>query len=294
MSFTALQKNYSKIVDSALHLFLKDESIPQLLSESMAYSLFAGGKRLRPGLLLASCELLSGDINTAIPFACAIEMIHTYSLIHDDLPSMDNDDYRRGKLTNHKVYGEGQAILAGDGLLSYAFEIMSSELSMNNSLNLIKATKRISECIGVKGMVAGQCLDLYYEAKNVKDENVLEQIHSLKTSAMLQASIEAGAYCANATEEEIAALQCFGKAYGMLFQITDDILDLTGSKKEMGKTIGKDESSGKLTFPFVYGLEKSKELANIEYERAKSAISVFGEKADYFLSLLDFTISRAN
>lgn len=294
MSFTALQENYSNIIDSELRLFLENKNIPRLLSESMAYSLFAGGKRLRPGLLMASCELLCGDMDTAIPFACAIEMIHTYSLIHDDLPAMDNDDFRRGKLTNHKVYGEGQAILAGDGLLSYAFEIMLNEIAKSNSLSLIKAAKRISECIGVKGMVAGQCLDLYYEAKNIKDETILNQIHSLKTSALLQASIEAGAYCADAAEYEIEVLRSFGKAYGMLFQITDDILDLTGSQAETGKTMGKDESSGKLTFPSVYGLEKTKELAVKEYEKAKNEISVFGEKAEYFINLLDFTVSRAN
>ena len=236
MSFLEQQKQYASLVDQALTVYLAAEDIPKQLLESMSYSVLAGGKRLRPTIALAVCEMLNGSMEDAMPFACALEMIHTYSLIHDDLPAMDNDDYRRGRLTNHKVFGEGQAILAGDALLSYAFELMLKEIATCPGPRLVLAAQAVAKGAGVTGMVAGQALDLQNEGSGRMDENTLLSIHRGKTAAMLLASVEAGAYCAGAGEDILAYLRDFGSHYGLLFQITDDILDITGDKGSMGKT----------------------------------------------------------
>lgn len=292
MSFLEQQKQYAALVDEALSVYLAAEDIPKQLIESMSYSVFAGGKRLRPAITLAVCEMLNGSMEDTMPFACALEMIHTYSLIHDDLPAMDNDDYRRGKLTNHKVFGEGQAVLAGDALLSYAFESMLKIIARRPELKFALAAQAVATGAGVRGMVAGQSLDLQNEGGGRMDEDTLLSIHRGKTSAMLLAAVEAGAHCAGAGEETLAYLREFGAHYGLLFQITDDILDITGDEGSMGKTLGKDEKTGKLTFPAVYGLDGAIVKAEEAAAKAHAALYPLGERAWFLKELVSYTLTR--
>lgn len=292
MSFLEQQKQYAALVDEALSVYLAAEDIPKQLIESMSYSVFAGGKRLRPAVTLAVCEMLNGSMEDAMPFACALEMIHTYSLIHDDLPAMDNDDYRRGKLTNHKVFGEGQAVLAGDALLSYAFESMLKEIVRRPELKFALAAQAVARGAGVCGMVAGQALDLQNEGSGRMDEDTLLSIHRGKTSAMLLAAVEAGAHCVGAGEDTLACLREFGAHYGLLFQITDDILDITGDEGSMGKTLGKDEKTGKLTFPAVYGLDGAVVKAEEAAAAAHEALKPLGERAWFLKELVSYTLTR--
>ncbi len=292
MPFLQKQKFYIERIDQALANYLEEQRIPEHLKKSMSYSLFAGGKRLRPCILLATNELLGGREDFAMPFACALEMIHTYSLIHDDLPSMDNDELRRGKPTNHIIFGEGQAVLAGDGLLSFAFEIMLSSLLSCNRPNFVKAAYTISRAAGVTGMVAGQCLDLLNEGQNNTDEALLLSIHKAKTSAMIQAASLAGALCANSTEDIAKAMESFGAQLGLLFQITDDILDVIGETTTLGKTIGKDAKAGKLTFPSVYGIDGASLCAKQAADAALSELSPFGKDAWFLQTLVEFILNR--
>jgi len=288
-------KAYIPQVEQALRFVLNDAAIPEALRESMAYSVFAGGKRLRPCMCLAACELNAGNIQDAMPFACALEMIHTYSLIHDDLPAMDNDDFRRGRPTNHKVYGEGNAILAGDALLSYAVEIMTNACLRHtdaDASNMLRAMQTVIHAAGAAGMVAGQSLDLKAEAEGCKDTTMLQTIHKGKTAAMLVASVVAGACCANASREHIDALRAFGEQYGLLFQITDDILDVEGDPVLMGKTLGKDAQNGKLTYPAIYGLAVSRSFAENAAKTALAALDIYGEEAAFFRGLVTYTMSR--
>lgn len=258
---------------------LNARAMPCGLKDSMAYSLLGGGKFLRSALCLESCRMLAGDIAMAEQAACAIEMIHCYSLIHDDLPAMDNDDMRRGKPSNHIVFGEAGAILAGDGLLSLAFELLAA----NCRSSALQAVAR-----GAVDMVAGQSLDL----ANANGEDALLRIHSLKTGALIKAAILAGAYCASPGEQDLAALSMFADAFGLLFQITDDILDVTGDAASLGKTIGKDERVGKLTFVTQYGLEQAKSRAAEQAQAAKAAVAGFRDQATFFLALTEATLSR--
>lgn len=281
---------YSVRTDAALKGYLAREGVPALLQESMAYSLFAGGKRLRPAMTLAAAEMLSGESDGALPAACALEMIHTYSLIHDDLPAMDDDELRRGKPTNHVVYGEGNAILAGDGLLSLAMELLMEACVRDP--RYARAALAIAQGAGVSGMVAGQSRDLLAEKKGDRAEATLLAIHRGKTAAMLIASVEAGGYCAGAGEADLVALTRFGEQYGLLFQITDDILDVEGDAAVLGKSIGKDAAHGKLTYPAVYGLAGAKKRAEAARAAAADAIAGFGERAAFFYGLLDFTMAR--
>ena len=290
---------YKSLVESRLSELLKAPSAdfacgekPALLTEAMKYSLLAGGKRLRPCMLLAACEMLGGDINKALDFACAMEMIHTYSLIHDDLPGMDNDVLRRGRPTNHVVYGEGQAILAGDGLLSYAFETMlASALKGGEYENALKAMNEIAWACGTSGMVAGQCADLYAENNVQTDENLLVYIHKGKTAAMFMGAVAAGASIAGAKDEEVELLKRFAEAFGRLFQVTDDILDITADG-EFGKSKGKDAEEGKLTAISVYGLEEAQTEAKRLKNEAEKALEPFGEKAAYFIECLNEMYER--
>ncbi|MDD3921363.1 MAG: polyprenyl synthetase family protein [Eubacteriales bacterium] len=285
------QQAYIKAVNTALEIYMKRPGIPDRLRESMAYSLFAGGKRLRPVLLLACNQMLSGDMESAMPFACAIEMIHSYSLIHDDLPAMDNDDLRRGKPTNHKVFGEGMAVLAGDGLLSYAVQIMAEACAAGTRAQML-AMQAVLQGAGVTGMVAGQCLDLENERNPVQNEATLRAIHAGKTGAMLIAAVTAGAHTANANASQVTALARFGEQYGLLFQITDDILDVTGTAAQMGKTLGKDAASGKLTYPSLFGLNESKRKAVETAELAKASLEIFGQSAAFLHELVSDTLKR--
>ena len=293
MSYTEDAARYSDMVNRALDRYMQNPLVPSKLIEAMAYSLKGSGKRLRPCLTLAACEMLGGSAEKALPISCALEMIHTYSLIHDDLPAMDDDDYRRGKLANHKVFGEGFAILAGDGLLSYAFEIMLGALAVQeDSPGCRKAIQTVAAGAGVCGMVAGQAVDLESEGNSDVDSERLKYIHAHKTGAMIKASLLAGAHIAQANDEQIAAICEFGSQYGLLFQITDDILDVEGSFTGMGKTLGKDEEAHKLTYVSFYGLQPAKDMATDTANKAKAALEIFGRAAEYFIDLTDFTLKR--
>lgn len=257
--------------------------------ESMEYSINAGGKRLRPILLIEVCKLLGGNEEDALAFACAIEMIHTYSLIHDDLPAMDDDDFRRGKPTNHKVYGEGVAILAGDGLLNLAFETMLEKILEKPELvdRGVKAMHIISNASGVKGMIGGQVVDLESEGKKI-DEETLDFIHLTKTSAMIEASINAGAVIGGATEKQYTELENYGRSIGLAFQIVDDVLDVTGDEKKLGKKVGSDIDNEKSTYPSLYGIEKSKEMAAELFEKSLKSLEIFDTQADFLRELVEF------
>lgn len=281
------------LINDYLNKYLSNESNYQtLIFDSMRYSIFAGGKRLRPTLMIYSYEAVGGtDITKVIPFACAIEMIHTYSLIHDDLPAMDNDDYRRGKLTNHKLFGEGLAILAGDGLLNLAFEIMTEACLNDNTQNSLKAMYKISKSSGVYGMVAGQVLDLESEHK-VIDKGTLNFIHVNKTSAIIKSSLEAGAILAGTTESNVSLLSEAGYNLGMAFQIQDDILDITGNESDLGKPINSDSKNKKSTFVSLYGLEQSKLYVKDYSTKAIELFKKVGSGTDDLIELTEKLIYR--
>lgn len=247
------------------------EELPQKSNlEAMRYSLLAGGKRIRPVLVLEFCRLFGGDWQKALPFAGAIEMVHTYSLIHDDLPCMDNDDYRRGRLTNHKVYGEAGAVLAGDGLLTAAFEtVCSAELDAKTVVN---AVRTLSECAGPYGMVGGQVLDLEAEDR-VLPEDGIYTIQRLKTGALLKAACLMGAYAAHASEEQLGSAEQYAQALGLAFQTRDDMLDVLGDEEKMGKGLHSDEH--KNTFVRLYGLERCRSIVQEQTRRAVEAVSCY-------------------
>ena len=285
-------EDYKSIIDEHILDFIPSiDDKSSVLYESMKYSLIAGGKRLRPVLLLAACDFAGGDINEAIPFAIAMEYIHTYSLIHDDLPAMDNDDLRRGKPTNHKVYGDAIAILAGDSLLNTAFEIINKDMflyfdSPNKLTQRIKAAYAIVKGSGCQGMIAGQVSDIEAEEQNLSSE-MLEYIHINKTGALIKASILAGLYLGNADDEMIEKMNEYAEKLGLAYQIADDILDATGSTEILGKTAGKDEKYNKSTFVTIFGIEESKKkLAEISNE-AKNVIEEYYDNADFFNDLID-------
>jgi geranylgeranyl diphosphate synthase type II len=267
---------------------------PGILRDAMSYSLMAGGKRLRPVMCLLSAGIF-GDEVKALDIACAIEMIHTYSLIHDDLPAMDNDDLRRGKPTCHKVFGEAYAILAGDGLLNSAFEVMLGCARHNKDagLDYISAMDIIAKASGTRGMIAGQAADIEFEGTR-QDSDVLKFIHERKTAALITASVASAAALFKASPAELAALETFGRCVGLAFQIIDDILDETGCTSSIGKTPGKDADKNKQTFVRVYGIERSKQLAEAKTHEAKEALKCFGAKAEDLDSLAELLLLREN
>lgn len=256
--------------------------IPQHLCDSMRYSLLAGGKRIRPVLLLAACDMLGGDIEQAKIPAAALEMIHTYSLIHDDLPGMDNDDYRRGRLTNHKVYGVGPAILAGDALLNYAYECLLAHAAAHpqNLSGHVQAAKVIANRAGVCGMIAGQSLDLLSEHMD-PDADRLLYIHTHKTADLLTAPLLAAAYIAGADKQQMEALSRFGYCVGIAFQIDDDLLDVEGDAALLGKQTGMDAQRGKMTWPSLVGVAAAKERSAQLWDEAERALGIFGERAQF-------------
>lgn len=268
--------------------------MPWLLSQSMRYSLAAGGKRLRPSMLLAAVEMLGGHVEDALDVACAVEMIHTYSLIHDDLPGMDNDTLRRGRPTNHVVFGEGQAILAGDGLLNCAFETMLAVAAehMDRAGDYLLAMREIATGAGVTGMIAGQVMDLYCERENKSDEAALEFIQHGKTACMFIYPLRAAARLCRAGVTELEALTAYGRAFGLLFQATDDLLDVVGDTEGMGKTLGKDAESGKLTCVSAYGLNGTRALVERLHREALDALIPFGDRAAFFARLVDSMVNR--
>ena len=286
-------KQQKDLVDRALDLSLPINK-PEKIYEAMRYSLLAGGKRLRPILCLATCELTGGTIEMAMPTACALEMIHTMSLIHDDLPAMDNDDYRRGKLTNHKVYGEDIAILAGDGLLAYAFEYVASQTKNVPPQRVLKVVALLSRALGAAGLVGGQVIDLESEGKSDVSVETLNFIHTHKTGALLEASVISGAILTGASDEEVHRLSKYAENIGLAFQIVDDILDITSTQEELGKTAGKDLRSQKATFPSIWGLEESKAQAKQLVEAAIAELEPFGDKAEPMVAIAKFITTRTH
>ena len=290
---------YKEIVNANL-----TELIPELpehsavLGEAMKYSLEVGGKRLRPALLLASCEFAGGDLDEALPYALALEYIHTYSLIHDDLPAMDNDDLRRGKPTNHKVYGDAIAVLAGDGLLSTAAEIVCKGplVYINDPAkmaNHLKASAEIMQRAGATGMVAGQTADIRGESIEPTAE-LVRYIEEHKTADLITAPVRAGLFIAGASEETLSAFTTYAKAIGIAFQILDDILDVEGDQELTGKTLGKDAEQGKCSYVYVHGIDAAKEELHSLTQEAKDSLAPFGDEASFFVELADSLETRNN
>lgn len=281
------------IVEAAL-----DQSLPvvypETIYESMRYSLMAGGKRLRPILCLATCEMVGGTVEMALPTACALEMIHTMSLIHDDLPAMDNDDYRRGKLTNHKVYGEDIAILAGDGLLTYAFEYIAAKTAGVPSDRTLQVIVHLSRAVGAEGLVGGQVVDLESEGKPDVTLETLTWIHRHKTGALLEASVVCGAILAGASVEDQQRLSKYSQDIGLAFQIVDDVLDLTATPEELGKSVGKDVQAQKATYPSFWGIEESKRQAAQLIASAKGELAPYGTRAQPLLAIADYITARTH
>ncbi|KAL1560528.1 Geranylgeranyl pyrophosphate synthase [Salvia divinorum] len=268
---------------------------PHLVHESMRYSLLAGGKRVRPILCITACELVGGPEYAAMPSACAVEMVHTMSLMHDDLPCMDNDDIRRGKPANHKVFGEAIAILAGDALLSFAFEHVAAATAGASPDRVVRAISELGRCIGSEGMVGGQVADISSEGLAEVGLEQLEYIHVHKTAALLEAAVVMGAIVGGAGEEAVERLRRFAQRVGLLFQVVDDILDVTKSSEELGKTAGKDVAADKTTYPKLIGLEKSRELAEDLKREAYEQISWFDEdKAAPLIALANYIAYRNN
>ncbi len=294
MIFTEKQAFYSAIVEESLANSITIENPYYIrLKEAMLYSLMAGGKRLRPSLALATAEVFEREPGEVIAFACAIEMIHTYSLIHDDLPAMDNDDYRRGKLTNHKVFGEATAILAGDALLNLAYETMVKDALTGNSMAKLKAMEVVAQYAGSLGMIGGQVMDLNGEGRKV-DGNELKAMHKLKTGALIKAPVEAAAIISGAGEKEFAALSNYAANLGLAFQIKDDILDVEGSMEEMGKKPGSDALCDKSTYVTLYGLDKSKQLLQDVTCEGIAFLADFGSRAEFLRELASALVTRSN
>ena len=283
---------YLNMVEGALSVQLASLGyIPAKLFETMDYSLSAGGKRLRPVLLLAACDTLGGNVEEALPFACALEMIHTYSLIHDDLPAMDNDDLRRGRPTNHKVFGEGMAILAGDGLLSAAMELMLRAAVRMGDMRGVRAAEAIARRAGVTGMVAGQVMDVTGEGSTPTLEKV-DYIHRHKTADLLTAPIEAGFILAGADDRTVAAGCEYGVNLGLAFQMVDDLLDVEGDAAILGKTPGKDAAEGKLTWVAVKGVEQTRQDAKAAVEKAVDALKMISGETNFLKTLAQSTLNR--
>jgi len=266
----------------------KETDYPQTIHNVMRYSTFAGGKRIRPVLVLAANEACGQSFanKNACLAGAAIEMLHTFSLIHDDLPSIDNDDLRRGRPTAHKVFGEGVAILGGDALCIFAYEILAR-------IGNIKIIEVISQALGTQGMIGGEFIDVESEGKDV-DLRTVEYIHNGKTAALFRASMVIGALIAGASEEKIAALSEYGTAIGLAFQVVDDILDITATSEQLGKSAGKDIQSKKATYPSIIGLEKSKEYAKELTQKAKKSVASFGKKANMLIEIADYLEERIN
>jgi len=280
------------VIDATLHQLTPAETQhPATIHRAMRYSLFAGGKRIRPILCLQAAEAVGRSAPGALEAGCAVEMIHTYSLIHDDLPSLDNDDYRRGKLTNHKVFGEAMAILAGDGLFTLAMQtlVKIEGLAAERKLALLE---ELSFGAGtVDGMIGGQVTDIEGERQPPTAE-LLEKIHRAKTGALLRASVRMGAICAGANPDQMDAITRYGEAVGLAFQIVDDVLDVEQSSADLGKTAGKDAAQGKITFPAVYGLAESHRMADEECARAHAALEMFGARAGRLHEIADLIVRR--
>ena len=301
MTMHAQFERYRAMVEAALPLALpKDSGWAEVITDAARYSLLAGGKRLRPCLVLAAAERVGTDLRDspsalreALPAACAMEMIHTYSLIHDDLPAMDDDALRRGKPTNHRVYGEAMAILAGDGLLNMAYETMlDAPLTQNAPERALPAIREIAERAGVRGMVAGQVLDVTMEGQPPR-KDIVRYIHLHKTADLLTAPLTAGLMLAGADEAQLELGRRYGRGLGLAFQIEDDLLDLEGDVKLLGKDVGMDAQRGKMTWPAVAGVEQARQDARQAVEDAASAMEFFGERGKFLTELARQTLTRS-
>ena len=319
-ALTDFFKTNVELVNSQLREYLKlDERCPDLLRQAMDYSLLAPGKRIRPMLALLACQACSGETTKALPGACAVEMIHAYSLIHDDLPAMDDDDLRRGRPTCHKQFDEATAILAADALQALAFEVLAKDVHPADAA--IRCVSALADAAGACGMVAGQTLDIQgsnnsecgmrnaelgtlncstcnsqLATRNSQTDaeslSVLENIHRLKTGAMIRVSLIIGATIANASADQIESLKSYGDALGLLFQVTDDLLDVTATDEQMGKRTHKDSDKGKMTYPGLLGVETSQEYAAELTQKAKDALSSFGQGAELLRDLADYVLER--
>lgn len=289
-----LQKKRESI-DSFLKKYIsakkKDKDCPKHLADAMGYALMAGGKRVRPVLCIAAYEAVGGSTDSILPIASSLELIHTYSLIHDDLPAMDNDDFRRNQPTTHKVYGEATAILAGDGLLTDAFSMVSKADSSPKTL--ISIISELSYGSGPGGMVGGQTVDILLEGKKAKKEE-LSYIHTHKTGALIRASVRIGAIMAKASAARLNALTEYGEKIGLAFQVIDDILDVTGTKEELGKSAGADNVRGKNTYPSIFGLNASQKIAEELISDSLNALKIFDKKAEPLKEIAKYIISRRN
>ena len=284
MDIAGYLQGKKRIIDGALEKIIpKETDFPQTLHRAMRYTLFPGGKRIRPILAMTAYEVVGGKENGIVPYACALEFIHTYSLIHDDLPALDNDDYRRGRPTSHMVFGEGMATLAGDALLTEAFHLMTSE-TLRGEVDprvAMEVIDEISKAAGFTGMIAGQVVDIESEGKKV-ELPVLEFIHTHKTGSLILASVRMGGRLGGASDVEMEFLTRYGKAIGLAFQITDDILDVEGSRASMGRAPGVDKTRNKITYPALLGLEESKRRCNELVGQAVAALELFGARGETF------------
>lgn len=279
------------VIDAALSKFIEPAAgYPPVIFEAMRYSLSAGGKRLRPILLMASAGALGANGKKFLHVAAGLEMIHTYSLIHDDLPAMDDDDYRRGKLTSHKVFGEAVAILAGDALLTQAFEMIASQPNVDPVV-LLRVIREIAAAAGPCGMVGGQVLDVTAQGQHV-NAAALQFLHQAKTGALFKAAVRSGALLANASERQLQHFTEYAEQFGLAFQITDDILDVVGNQEIIGKPVGSDERNQKETYVTLYSLEGAKEMAQAAVDRAVAALGPFGPEADTLRQLVSFLTTR--
>ena len=291
MNFKEELSKYQEIINKELPKYLKDEDVPEkVLNESVQYSVMAGGKRIRPILVLATYQLFKDDYEICLPYAIAIEMIHNFSLIHDDLPGIDNDDFRHGKLTNHKKYNEATAILAGDNLLNYGYNIISHDLLNGNMLdNKIRILSLFSDAID--RMIAGEYIDTEYEGKQISHDN-LEYIHQNKTGALIKLSVQMGALLANETTTNFDKLTSYAEKIGLSFQIKDDILSVEGDSAILGKPVGNDQERGKCTYVTKYGLEEAKKMLNDLTNEAVSIIDEFGPKGEFLKELALYIANR--
>ena len=281
-------------MDLSIEYQLNKLKYPDIIADGMRYSVLNGGKRLRPILLLMVLELFGKKIELGLPIAVAIEMIHSYSLVHDDLPALDNDDYRRGKLTTHKKFGEAEAILIGDALLTHSFSVVADETRDISSDKIVKIIGMISRYAGISGMIGGQIIDLESEKKKVSLET-LKYIHENKTGKLIKLPIEIGAIISDATEEEYKALERYANGIGLAFQIKDDILDIEGDFEKIGKPVGSDLELEKTTYPSIFGVAKSKEILKEVISDAKKSLNIFSkEKVQIFLELADYIGIREN
>ena len=291
MELKKIWQERSALVEEQLVKELNEANpLDKTLCESMKYSLMAGGKRLRPILLMAAADAVGAKGTDYLTTGCAMEMIHTYSLIHDDLPAMDDDDYRRGKPTNHKVYGAGMATLAGDALLTLAFEVMLRQQG-GSAEKLVQVVREISTAAGPDGMVGGQALDMESEDKQISMET-MKNIHLGKTGALFRAAIRSGAILGGASEEALQALTVYADNFGLAFQITDDILDVIGDEQVIGKPVGSDEKNHKSTYVTLTSLEEAQKLAQEAVDTAIDALKIFGEEADFLRELVAFLVKR--